>query len=142
MNRYELRAYVIVNLYSQGIQTGVQAAHALANLAVAAPLLHRKWATDGKTLIFLRGGDPTSLDALAERLENQYQQVYEELTGYELCSDTEVPIATFQEPALGNSTTAVAVLLPVLPEDYQVRSLGQLMFWDWANSLKDFRLAT
>ena len=141
MERYEFRAYVIVNLYSQGIQTGVQGAHALANLAVEAPGLHREWAVNDKTLIFLRGGDPESLDVLAERLEDQYHHLVDAL-GYQVTMDTEIPVASFQEPALGNSTTAIAVLLPVLPDDFEVRSLGQLYTWEWANSLKDFKLAT
>lgn len=131
------RGYVIVSHYSQGIQAAVQGGHALVELAYRGESsVVKEWASADKTLIFLRGGEPNDLDKLHRDLQNAWMNISIEKLLFE-----PVPVARFQEPALGNVTTAVATILPVLPEGYEVWTRQEARWLELSEMLKDYRLA-
>lgn len=96
------RCYVIVNQYCHGIQAGVQAAHAVAEMMWKHrdnPLT-KQWVEKGRTLILLRGkGD----DWMREK--------YNLLPNLILGGEDGLPRAYFEEGGLRDTMTAFAMIL-------------------------------
>lgn len=86
-----MKNYVFVNRYCKGIQAGIQAAHAVAELSKIDTDDYYDWATNHRTLILLDGGD-----------HNQLEEIGTKLTNYS------VDFGLFREEGLNDSITAIS----------------------------------
>lgn len=120
-----MRAYVIVNMYMQGIHAGIQAAHALTEMGVQAvneneQRLYSNWAKKDKTLIVLNGGNSQSLRKMIRKLSLA-------------CLTLELPWAEWHESedALDGALTAFALLVPSRIYEIDVKSSSEPV-WAYA----------
>jgi hypothetical protein len=124
-----LRMYFFVMYNLSGIQKGIQAGHA----AIEYQLKHGKtkqykdFAMNHKTFIVLDGGG--SNDMLARELELE---------------SLKIKFASFIEPDLNNSVSAIAFIVPEHIYSKDVKGLEDVHTYDvdYARYLKSFRLAS
>jgi hypothetical protein len=105
------RCYVVVNQYISGIQAGVQAAHAVAEMAFRKKdnPLTEKWVQHDRTLIVLRGkGD----EWMRSMFWNSLRPAIKKL---------DLPYGFFEEPGIRNAMTAFSVILPKEVIEFQDR---------------------
>jgi|GEM_PF-5530143 len=103
-----MRAYVLVNSALSGIQKGLQAGHALVEMAMdartknARSAVFNEWAVSHKTMIVLEGGYHAGLEAAKAALEAA------------LGGKDELPWTAFyeDEETMNGMLTAVAVVVP------------------------------
>lgn len=107
-----MRAYFFNNMYLSSIQQGIQAAHAVTELAVKyqrcgdgftpAGTMFYNWAENHKTMILLNGG-------YASNLQDLYDFIHAGLV-----NEKSYPYAKFHESedAMGGMLTSVGVVLP------------------------------
>lgn len=100
----EYRCYTFGNMYLSSIQQGIQAAHAIAELAMKTHLYDgsrefAEWALSHKTIVCLNAGDESAL----LEIETFFAE-----------SRTGLPWAAFRESkeALGGSLTCLAIIIP------------------------------
>lgn len=87
------KAYVFVNSYICGKQTGIQAAHALVNLSIKHNATdYKKWAKYYETLVILNGGDCDGMRRIRE-----------------LMCELDLCVGIFREPGLGNPAPFTAL---------------------------------
>ena len=98
------RLYGIINLYLNGVQAGIQAAHAISEMSVeytdrvVTNLWYDQWVRKDKTIILLDGGYQSNLQRiydLAQKIPSLPQAKFHE-----------------EEAALNGALTAVAIVLP------------------------------
>ena len=107
-----MRAYFFNNMYLSSIQQGIQAAHAVTEMAVRyqrcgdgftpAGTMFYQWAEHHKTMILLNGG-------YASNLQDLYDFIHAGLV-----NEKSYPYAKFHESedAMGGMLTSVGVVLP------------------------------
>lgn len=130
-----LRMYFFVMYNLSGIQKGIQAGHA----AIEYQLKHGKrkqykdFANHHKTFIVLDGGGSNDMIEREKELES-----------------FGVPFASFQEPDLNNSISAIAFIVPemvfsISKDDIEFAETNpkyMTMHMEYAKYLKSFRLAS
>lgn len=89
-----MKMMAIVNYYSQGRQTGIQAAHAVVRRGLYNDCEYQAWATVHETLVVLDGGDHKNMKDILYKLE-----------------EFGVNIGIFQEAGQNNCLTGLAVIL-------------------------------
>lgn len=103
-----MKMYFITNMYLSPIQRGIQSAHALAELyennSDSNLEIVSDWAKNHKTIIVLNGGTNESMKRIYSKIE-------------ELSLDANLILATFNEPELNNTLTAIALLEHHLPSE-------------------------
>lgn len=91
-----MKLYIFVNRYLSGVQAGIQAAHAVAELMLKARRnrMVSEWAMIDKTIVLLNGGDSA-----------QMRETWAHVNEINLDRT-----AAFIEPGLGDLMTAIAFL--------------------------------
>lgn len=114
----ELRLYGLINMHCEGIHAGIQAAHAIANLASIATKrpdansskLYNNWFERDQTIILKNGGNHKSMTSLMD-----YKTIgaYTPVSLKHAAEILELPIAGFVEPNLNYALTAIALVVPM-----------------------------
>ena len=110
----DLRAYTLTTMYSVGIQSGIQAAHALVELGrmydsdKGSPgANYRDWADNHRTVVFKTyPGGSDQMEALFADLQVA-------------CAAVGLPVMKFHEGALRGSLTSIALVVPRVVWEYK-----------------------
>ena len=127
----ELRMYFFVMYNLSGIQKGIQAGHAAVeySLKYGKTKHYKEFAKYHKTFILLDGGGSQDMISRMEELE-----------------DFGVNYASFYEPDLNNSLSAIAFIVSEHIYGMDIKAMGDLLFVtrdeEYARYLKSFRLAS
>ena len=124
-----LRMYFFVMYNLSGIQKGIQSGHAAVEyqLEYGKTKQYKDFAKNHKTFILLDGGG--SIDMVERERE---------LESYG------IKFASFQEPDLNNSISAIAFIVPEEIYGKDIKGLEDVWTWDvdYARYLKGFKLAS
>ena len=101
------KAYVFVMYNLSGIQKGIQATHAVAELSLTGSKAYEDWAKNHKTLILLNGGTSTSPEQ-AEKFgweQGSMENILDTLKAIR------IEHAPFYEPDLNFALSAIAMVV-------------------------------